>query len=354
MKTILFVDDDAAFLAAISKHFHVLNSNSLNSRPFQIKTAGSAGEAVLALQESAIDVVVTDLQMPVVDGIQFLRVVHGSHPGISKVALTGFADEETRAACFAAGATLFLEKPRTKQDIYLLYASICELLENPTEEEIDGVLPSMQLPELLEVLIQSGNSVTVKIRGNKAEGKIYLRQGALVHAEAGESKGEEAFFQLLEEKAPVVEVESDTHEVPHSIRRGSPLHLLAEAALKADEKAGRKNQEEAQAEKPGEAASEIRFDELLACSREGEILANEGCSEPSHRVDLLELISLKARQIGDRAGLGKFEFLLLQSEDTNCLAVVRKDWAAFASISEMENLEEVFQAIGAKVPERSS
>ena len=78
-------------------------------------SAESAGKALSFLQKERVDLVVLDIQMPVIDGLQFLNLVHRKYPNLQKVVLTGYAQDNYRAACLSGGADLFLEKTQNRR-----------------------------------------------------------------------------------------------------------------------------------------------------------------------------------------------------------------------------------------------
>ena len=112
LKKILFIDDNVQFLEMIDR-----SMGKWSKGEWQIFTALNAGKALLILQEQAIDLAIIDVQMPVVDGIQFLALLNRKYPAVQKVTLSAYADDASRAACLSHGAELFLEKPRDPADL---------------------------------------------------------------------------------------------------------------------------------------------------------------------------------------------------------------------------------------------
>ena len=102
----LFVDDDAEFLAGIQGLFAEMSRGR-----WDIFTAENHAQALAVLAKLRVDVVVLDIGMPVLDGIQFLQLLGRTHPGQQVVMLTGEVTEERRRICLESGAVLFLEKP---------------------------------------------------------------------------------------------------------------------------------------------------------------------------------------------------------------------------------------------------
>ena len=100
---ILFVDDERAFLETISQ---LLAESS--KQTWKVHVAASADQALELLKVTMVDLVVVDINMPVLDGVQFLRVLHRRFPDLKKAVLTGHATEHKRSECLASGAELFI------------------------------------------------------------------------------------------------------------------------------------------------------------------------------------------------------------------------------------------------------
>src|SRR2546426_1856423 len=118
-KQFLFVDDDHEFLGDIRDIFTEMSRGSWN-----ILTAENHAQALAVLQKHRIDVVVLDVNMPVMDGLQFLRLLGRTHPGLQVVMLTGHAEEQTRKACLESGAALFLQKLMAPEAFAATFAAL--------------------------------------------------------------------------------------------------------------------------------------------------------------------------------------------------------------------------------------
>ncbi len=82
-----------------------------------VATARDGGEAVRAAEEHAPDVILMDLNMPRMDGVEATRLLAERFPGVAVVVLTTFADEEYILAALGAGARGYLTKESGRQDI---------------------------------------------------------------------------------------------------------------------------------------------------------------------------------------------------------------------------------------------
>ncbi|MHC3425455.1 response regulator [Streptomyces sp. DT18] len=83
-----------------------------------VVAAAADGNGVLeAVAAGPVDVVLMDLRMPVLDGIETTRRLSEEHPGVAVVVLTTFADDDSILAALGAGARGYLTKNAGRQDI---------------------------------------------------------------------------------------------------------------------------------------------------------------------------------------------------------------------------------------------
>jgi two-component system chemotaxis response regulator CheY len=106
MKKVLVVDDSATMRRMI-----IASLASIGDVAFEQAVSGL--EAIERLTVSTVDLVMLDLNMPDVHGLEVLRFIRGQHSlqTLPVVVLTTRGDEDSRAAATRAGATLYLTKP---------------------------------------------------------------------------------------------------------------------------------------------------------------------------------------------------------------------------------------------------
>ena len=105
METIrtLLVDDENEFLEPLVKR--------LRRRKIDVRTAASGEAALEMLAAAPVDVVVLDVRMPGMDGIQTLREIKARDPGVEVIMLTGHASIEVAVEGMELGAFDYLMKP---------------------------------------------------------------------------------------------------------------------------------------------------------------------------------------------------------------------------------------------------
>jgi len=104
--SVLLVDDEEAFVEAVARR--------LGKRAFRVVTATSGQQALDALEEGGAtrtDVVILDVKMPGMDGLETLTAIKRRHPLVEVVMLTGHATVESAIEGMKRGAFDYLMKP---------------------------------------------------------------------------------------------------------------------------------------------------------------------------------------------------------------------------------------------------
>ena len=107
----MLVDDEERFLSTTKK--------LLSKKGYEVITAASGAEALDALRFNEIHVVILDVKMPGMDGIETLKAIKRSHPLVEVIMLTGHATVESAVEGLKSGATDYLMKPTDVQDLIL-------------------------------------------------------------------------------------------------------------------------------------------------------------------------------------------------------------------------------------------
>ena len=226
---VLFVDDSMAFLETISELFGAWGNNT-----WEIHTAVSADKALAILEQKLMDLVVLDIGMPLLDGIQLLGIIHQRYPNIKIAVLTGQSDETRRAACRAGGAELFLVKPPHANGLTSIFDVLNDLVKWTNRDGFSGTLGEVGLPNIIQMECMEGHSLIVEVRNSQTDGEIYIKAGAIIHASTRRLVGEKAFHQLM----ALTNGEfclKPFREPPEHTLQGQWESLLAEAARTRDE-----------------------------------------------------------------------------------------------------------------------
>ncbi|MDJ0840616.1 MAG: response regulator [Acidobacteriota bacterium] len=100
---ILIVDDEDEIRGMLDRHFTLLD--------YDVETAGNGKEAIDVIRRKRIDIVITDLMMPEMNGIELLEFIHEDSPMIHTIAITGYVTLENALSCMRLGADTIIFKP---------------------------------------------------------------------------------------------------------------------------------------------------------------------------------------------------------------------------------------------------
>jgi CheY-like chemotaxis protein len=204
----------------------------LSSQP-EIITANSGARALALLENEPFTMLISDLRMPKMDGLQVLSIVRRKYPNLRIIVMTGITDEHFRSRAYAMGIDLFWQKPSTSQEIQLFLECIESLLEKEDQSGFRGV-QSKSLVDLIQLECLSQSSSVLKITNGPLEGKIWILNGEIIDAATQEVSGEKAFHQILSWKTGNFEI------LPPEPTRTRTIHnsvhgLLLETVQSMDE-----------------------------------------------------------------------------------------------------------------------
>jgi DNA-binding NtrC family response regulator len=208
---VLVVDDEPESLRAVAR--------ILGARGFDVDTAASGAQALERIAVDDIDVVLVDLVMPGMSGIEVLRRAKAASERIEVVLMTAFADVDTAVAAVKAGAYDFLTKPFTSSDtVALAVAKAAErgrLLTRTKklEEELEvrerygniigSSQPMLEVYRMIDSVAHSTS--TVLLQGESGTGKELVARA--VHSRG--PRGNKAFVPVNCSAIPENLVESE-------------------------------------------------------------------------------------------------------------------------------------------------
>lgn len=132
-KKVMFVDDEEAVRLSWNRY--------LSEYGFDVSTAEDGAEAISMLKREPVDVVVSDLKMPVIDGVELLEWIHDQQPRTQFILLTGYGNQAVENRVRDLGAYDYLNKPISPDTLAAVVtaASILDLAP-PTEDAVEEAL----------------------------------------------------------------------------------------------------------------------------------------------------------------------------------------------------------------------
>lgn len=151
MQSVLFVDDEPNVLSGLKRSLRGMRDQ------WRLEFATSGAAALAFLQDHACDVIVSDIRMQEMDGVQLLSTVKERYPRMIRLALSGHAETENELECVSA-AHQFLAKPASAEDVRLAVertAKLKALLGDAVLESTIGSVDALpSLPELYQRILR--------------------------------------------------------------------------------------------------------------------------------------------------------------------------------------------------------
>ena len=225
MKRVLVVDDEEEFLLTLQAGFE-----SYKDR-FEVLTAHNGKEAVARLDSTRINLVLTDLKMPEMDGFELLAFIKSNFPEIPAIVMTAFATPGMETQLGQAGNIRLLEKPVDFEELVQVILSLLEL------DLAGGVLAGISLVSFLQLVEMEQKTCLMEVKGaGRDQGLIYFKKGVLYDAQFGSVTGKEAALSILELEDVKIRFRSlPSKKIKRSIDTRL-MNLLMESARRKDEK----------------------------------------------------------------------------------------------------------------------
>ncbi len=231
MKRVLVVDDEEDMLWMLQRN---LNKGMPD---VEILSAGSGEEALAVLSDKSVALVITDINMPGMSGLDLLIEINNRYPETGVIIMTAYPSSAYEREAMMSGSLRFIEKPF---DIKDMRAVIKDVLKH--NEGFQGTISGVDLMDIIQLNGLAHATSALKITTTHEEGMIFFLDGEVVHAICGQITGEEAFFKVLEFHDGSLQNIRGAEPPIVSINK-SLESLLFEAAMRNDEVAAKLNDE---------------------------------------------------------------------------------------------------------------
>jgi DNA-binding NtrC family response regulator len=176
MDTLLIIDDEKSLLEVLSMVF--------KKEGYEVKAAASGAEALEILNSNSVDLVITDIRMPHISGMEILQYVKGNMPEVPVIVITAYGSIQQAVEALKAGALDYIVKPFDVEELKILVARGLErkhleqenlLLKKDLKEKFrfEDMIGKSRLMQEIYVLIEKVASTdsTVLITGESGTGK---------------------------------------------------------------------------------------------------------------------------------------------------------------------------------------
>ena len=217
-KTLLVVEDDRATLSLYRAGLKGLQG-------FKILWAENGGQALEMLRQEPVQVLVTDLNMPILDGFNLIAKASRFYPQIPIIVMTGLDESQHLNTPLQLGAIRILTKPPR-------FTLLMDAIRAAGQLEPAGLVRGFGLGSIMQLLNWEKKACTLTVKSEAGMGLLYLKHGEVVHAVYRAEEGLPAAYEILAWDRPDLEF-VETCRVERTI--DLPLtELLMNAALITD------------------------------------------------------------------------------------------------------------------------
>ena len=224
MKNILLVDDERSFLLSLKDGLMACGG------AFNVVLAGNGREALQSLKSQPIDLLVTDLKLPVVDGFQLLAYVSRHYPSLPVIVMTAFGTPEIEERLAGMNALHYLEKP-------LDFDALAQTIESALTTGSRSYIRGITLATFLQLVRMEQKTCSLKIRSGEKTGYLFIRQGELLDALTAQRQGKAAALDIVAWDDAEIEMDNVCRRSGKEI--DAPLDFILMEAYRIKDEANR-------------------------------------------------------------------------------------------------------------------
>lgn len=222
-KRVLIVDDEEDLTWSISKHL------AKDKEKYELLAVNSAKEALKLLAKLPVELVISDIRMPEMSGMDLLLEIRQMYPMTKVVIMTAYGSPYVKQQANQRGCFKYIEKPFDIQELRQLILDVVD-----EKKGFDGRISDLNLSDLIQMNCLGRLTNALHVKKGKQVGTIYFENGNIVHAVNGDLIGENAFYQILSWEGGSFSIEKGVKAPEESIIKGWQTMLL-EALKRADE-----------------------------------------------------------------------------------------------------------------------
>lgn len=226
---ILIVDPEEVSLCALAP--------PLISMGYDVVAMPDTRSAREAMEEFRPDLILVSMDQTPDRALWFCERVKGDArtAGTPILAVVGGDNAQLAVRCLRAGANDFLAKPVNTELLFLKVQNHLSAAGVSVKEcGVSGSLDEMSFTDMVQILCAGRRSVDLFLTMDDEEGRVYIRDGEIVHAMLGALRGEPAFYALMRWKSGTFTTRQ-CGESPERSIQSSSMSLLMEGARQADE-----------------------------------------------------------------------------------------------------------------------
>jgi DNA-binding response OmpR family regulator len=184
LKKVLIVDDEETLTWSMAR------SLSKDRDKYEVIIANNGREALNSLKNNKIDLVISDIRMPDINGLDLLVKIKKEYPQTKVIIMTAYGSSDVQKEANQRGSLYYVEKPFEISDIRKI---IIDLIGK--RKGFQGKILGLQLTDIIQMNCLSRLTTVLIITRDGERGIIYLNEGEIIHAECGEKKGNGCVLQ---------------------------------------------------------------------------------------------------------------------------------------------------------------
>ncbi len=223
VRKVLIVDDEDTLTWSMAK------SLSKDRDKYTVLIANTGNEALEILRNHRVDLAITDIRMPDINGLDLLTAIKNNYPRTKVIIMTAYGSSDIQKEANKRGSLYYIEKPFEIADIRKL---ILDILWK--KSGFEGKVFDLQLTDVIQLNCLGRVTAALKVSKGKQRGVIYFNDGEIVHAECDGQIGKEALYSMLRWREGEFDHERGVTPPEQTISQNWE-HLLVEGMRKNDE-----------------------------------------------------------------------------------------------------------------------
>lgn len=231
--SVLIVDDE--------KNIRLTLSRCLEQLELEIDTAVNGEDALKKFEAKGYNLVLLDLKMPGIDGIQVLKEITKKHPGVRVIIITAYGTIENAVEAMKLGAVDFIQKPVTPDEVRSAVSSLFdrEKLEEDKLKDYEDHLEFAKRCINRRKFDLAAKHVQCAIGINSSKPEAFNLKGALLELKGEELEAQKMYRAALELDPTYKPAQANLHRTTESTLGGKKGKIIYGEEKKKDKEEGK-------------------------------------------------------------------------------------------------------------------
>lgn len=186
LKRVLVVDDEDDLTWSISKHL------AKDKDKYDLICVNSGKKALDVLSQLPVELVISDIRMPEISGMELLIKIKESYPNTKVIIMTAYGSSEIQEEANKHGCLKYIEKPFEINELRELILNVIA-----QKKGFQGTISDFHLSDLIQMNCLGRLTSALNVQMEDHDGVIYFLEGNIVHAACNDLEGKEALYEIL-------------------------------------------------------------------------------------------------------------------------------------------------------------